>query len=83
VRRLTAVLVFVVTATGVYTLLVALMLIATFASGGGISCENTCTGVQQFFDDAWPYSLVVGIALSGLAGSWAARRMLARSTQQK
>lgn len=78
IRRFAAIAIFLLAAIGTYALLNVLVLIATFASGGGISCENTCTGVQQFFDDVWPYSLVVFIATSASVAFVITRRMVPR-----
>lgn len=67
--------VFVAAAFGAYVVLLVVMLGLIFASGGGVSCSSSCTGVERWLNDASPVPLIVAIGLSVAAGVWAAGRV--------
>ncbi len=54
----------VVTAFAIYVGLLVAVMLAVFASGGGVSCSSNCNGLESFLSDAEPWPMLAAIALS-------------------
>lgn len=66
---------FVLTALIVYGALIAIVALAAMANGEGLSCRDAeCGAVSNWFSDAYPFPMIVAIAISVTAGAFMARR---------
>ncbi len=61
-------------AVAIYLALLAMLLIALFLSGGGISCDTNCNGLEEFLADAAPWPMVGAISIALIGGVLGARR---------
>jgi hypothetical protein len=66
---------FVLTALIVYGALIAIVALVAMANGEGLSCRDAeCGAVSNWFSDAYPFPMIVSIAVSVIAGALMARR---------
>ncbi len=68
---------FVLTAIVVYGALIAIVALAAMANGEGLSCRDAeCGNVSNWSSHAYPFPMIVAIALSVIAGALMARRRM-------